>query len=283
MMQSSPPAGQMPPPRPARSVRMMPMWLGATSLGVLLAIAVVQTALLVVLSGKANDTSADLREANDRLGEVEEAARTFDERILQVEGRTSGVLNAAEVAEEVLPSVFRVQVSDMVGTAFAFGPATRGGGTSLVTNYHVIESAVTGGGDKKVSIERKERSYTATVVDVDPERDLAILHTSKEFPRLDAAQNTVNSGDPVVVVGAPLGLADTVTTGVVSAVRQDPTLGIDVIQFDAAISPGNSGGPVVNAEGDVVGIASAKIVEDGAEGLGLAIPIATVCEKLLNC
>jgi putative serine protease PepD len=76
------------------------------------------------------------------------------------------------------------------------------------------------------------------------------------------------------VVGAPLGLEDTVTTGVVSAYRQEddgPT-----IQFDAPINPGNSGGPVVSADEEVLGLATAKAKD--AEGIGLAIPIKTACD-----
>ena len=91
-------------------------------------------------------------------------------------------------------------------------------------------------------------------------------------------------GEPVVVVGAPLGLANTVTTGVVSAVRADvPGLASKVIQFDAAISPGNSGGPVSNAAGQVVGVAQAKIMAAGTDGLASAIPISEVCDALVAC
>ena len=81
------------------------------------------------------------------------------------------------------------------------------------------------------------------------------------------------------MVGAPLGLEDSVTTGVVSAYRQEsngPT-----IQFDAPINPGNSGGPVVNSADEVVGLATAKARD--AEGIGLAIPIKTACDAFGVC
>ena len=82
------------------------------------------------------------------------------------------------------------------------------------------------------------------------------------------------------MVGAPLGLDDTVTSGVVSAYRPDDTDG-PTIQFDAPINPGNSGGPVVNASHQVVGLATAKAKD--AEGIGLAIPIKTACDTFAVC
>ena len=82
------------------------------------------------------------------------------------------------------------------------------------------------------------------------------------------------------MVGAPLGLEDTVTTGVVSAYRPDDADG-PTIQFDAPINPGNSGGPVVNAASEVVGLATAKARD--AEGIGLAVPIKTACDTFKVC
>ena len=88
-------------------------------------------------------------------------------------------------------------------------------------------------------------------------------------------------GDSVLVVGAPLGLEDTVTSGIVSARRTEN--GHDYLQFSAPISPGNSGGPVVDDQGRVIGTAVAKFVGDDAEGLALAVPVAHVCDGLHAC
>jgi S1-C subfamily serine protease len=187
------------------------------------------------------------------------------------------------VARKVLPSVFRVRAGDATGTAFAFGAPSTGTGTLLITNYHVVEGVVERG-RRSATVERGKEKVPVQIVKMDERRDLAVLQTSKVYPQLAVAAAAVQPGQPVVVVGAPLGLADTVTTGVVSAVRADvPGLDARVIQFDAAISPGNSGGPVINADGQVVGVAQAKIVREGAEGLALAIPIAEVCDGLVDC
>ncbi len=183
----------------------------------------------------------------------------------------------------MLPAVFRVRAGRATGTAFAFGTPSAGGGTLLVTNFHVVEDVVDSG-SRRATLERGAERHPVTIVKMDERRDLAILQSAKAFPRLSAATAAVQPGQPVVVVGAPLGLADTVTTGVVSAVRADvPGLDARVIQFDAAISPGNSGGPVSNADGQVVGVAQAKIVREDADGLALAIPISEVCDGLVDC
>ena len=84
-------------------------------------------------------------------------------------------------------------------------------------------------------------------------------------------------GDPVLAVGSPLGLGNSVSSGIVSAFHDG------IIQFSAPISPGNSGGPVVDRTGRVVGVARSKLVGDGAEGLSFAIPIALVCSTVATC
>jgi S1-C subfamily serine protease len=84
-----------------------------------------------------------------------------------------------------------------------------------------------------------------------------------------------------MVVGAPLGLDATVTNGIVSALRTQD--GHQYLQFSAPISPGNSGGPVVDSHGRVVGIAVSKYVGDNAEGLSFAVPVAKLCSGLNVC
>jgi putative serine protease PepD len=84
-------------------------------------------------------------------------------------------------------------------------------------------------------------------------------------------------GDSVLVLGAPLGLGGSVSNGIVSAFRDG------YIQFSAPIAPGNSGGPLVNLHGQVIGVARSKLVAQGAEGLSFAIPIAIVCTSVSAC
>jgi S1-C subfamily serine protease len=217
---------------------------------------------------------------SDRAGKEIEDLR---QRAASLEARTRGSIDSAAVARRVMPSVFRVSAGGSTGTAFAFGARPVPSGTSLLTNFHVIESVVRAGGTT-VRVQRGSTSYSARIARTDAHNDLALLETSVRFPVLEAASSTVAPGSPVVVVGSPLGLADSVTTGVVSAVRPRPDgRSGEFIQFDAAISPGNSGGPLVDADGHVVGVAQAKLVQQGVEGISIAIPIAEACDGFVTC
>jgi putative serine protease PepD len=130
-----------------------------------------------------------------------------------------------------------------------------------------------------VTLEQQNRRFTVQIVKVDVDADLALLMSTDKFPPLQSAGEPAKPGLPVVVVGSPLGLEDSVTSGVVSALRT--TAAGPVLQFDAPVNPGNSGGPVVNAQGQVVGVVNAKL--NNAEGISLGIPVAVVCESLGIC
>lgn len=271
------------PPRRPRDKSRTFGWIAFGLAVVLLLVAIAQTVFLVKLSGRADDQAAELRASNARLEKTRSELESVSKRIAGVDDRTKGTLNSTAVAAKVLPSVLRVRAGNATGTAFAFGKPTSGTGTLFVTNFHVVENVVRSG-SRNATLERGAVRHTAQIVKMDERRDIAVLQVAKDFPLLLPARAAVQPGEPVVVVGAPLGLADSVTTGVVSAVRADvPGIKAKVIQFDAAISPGNSGGPVSNAQGQVVGVAQAKIIRDDADGLALAIPINEVCDGLVDC
>ncbi|WFE39124.1 trypsin-like peptidase domain-containing protein [Micromonospora sp. WMMD998] len=204
----------------------------------------------------------------------------LEQRAGSLEKQAGAAFNPEAVASAVLPSVFRVRAGQFTGTAFAVGKAPAGGGTTLLTNFHVVES-VFAAGERKVFLERTDQRFEATIIDTDKDKDLARLRTTAKFSGLVAARAPVKSGQQIVVVGAPLGLQDSVTTGVVSAFRPDEGGSGPVIQFDAPINPGNSGGPVINGSKEVVGIATAKARD--AEGIGLAVPIKTACDRFKLC
>jgi S1-C subfamily serine protease len=259
--------------------RRRPSWLG---LGALV--------LALILGVVAVVQSIQIRDLQDRVASGDRAlaeAQAADKgRIDGLEGRTTELESAAgkafnpeAISTEVLPSVFRVAAGQFTGTAFAVGRQS-GSTTNLFTNFHVVES-VWNSGQREVFIERKDQRWPATIVRVDQQEDVAQLRTNNKFTGLATAREAAKSGQQIVVVGAPLGLEDTVTTGVVSAIRKgEGGLGT-VIQFDAPINPGNSGGPVVNAAKQVVGIATAKARD--AEGIGLAVPIKTACDEFKIC
>jgi putative serine protease PepD len=197
----------------------------------------------------------------------------------RLEKELAGVFDPEAVSSSVLPSVFRVRAGDFTGTAFSVGRKAASGQANLLTNYHVV-AAVWSAGGRKVSLERGATRIDATIIQVSKSKDLALLRAGQKITGLTTAGSQVKPGQQVVVVGAPLGLDDTVTTGVISAYRPEDPEG-PTIQFDAPINPGNSGGPVVNSAEQVVGLATAKAKD--AEGIGLAIPIKTACDTFAVC
>jgi len=210
---------------------------------------------------------------NDRLAAVLATERDRTDRLAK---QLAGVFDPEAISTTVLPSVFRVRAGEFTGTAFAVGDQAS---VHLLTNYHVVES-VWSAGDRKVTLERGGTKMTARIVKVSRGKDLALLRGSRSVRGLTPAPGAVKPGQPILVVGAPLGLEDSVTTGVVSAYRPDDADG-QSIQFDAPINPGNSGGPVVNAAEEVVGLATAKARD--AEGIGLAVSIDTACDLFKIC
>ncbi len=176
------------------------------------------------------------------------------------------------------PSVATVEAGDELGSAWVAHSDARG--SDLVTNYHVVADAWNDG-TATVDVRQGDRILSGTVARVDPTDDLAVVHVSAQLPALFTLTAQPKKGSWVMAIGSPLGLDGTVTVGIVSAFRS--VEGSEYMQFSAPISPGNSGGPVVDDHGRVVGIASAKFVYRGAEGLSLAIPVEVVCLALVTC
>jgi len=144
----------------------------------------------------------------------------------------------------------------------------------IITNSHVISNA----GVIKVVL-KDEREFTAKIIGADPASDLAVLRieTKQPLPSLKMASgNDLMIGETVIAIGNPFGFSNTVTTGVISAVnrsiRTKDRVYHDFIQIDASINPGNSGGPLLNINGDLIGINTAIYAK--AQGIGFAIPVA---------
>jgi S1-C subfamily serine protease len=199
--------------------------------------------------------------------------------------------SVAGIAARVMPSVVMIKVNGGEGTGSGF--IIKGG--YIVTDNHVVTL------DNEVSNATLQvyfsngQSAPGEVVGRDPYSDIAIVKAKGvgDLPALTLGNSgSVEVGDPVIAVGSPLGLADTVTSGIVSAVDRpvqpgdtagtSPQVYFDAIQTDAPINPGNSGGPLVNARGQVIGVDAAidtlgdnplTGTQGGSIGLGFAIPI----------
>jgi putative serine protease PepD len=200
--------------------------------------------------------------------------------------------SVAAVASRILPSVVSIEVKQGAGGDAGSGIVLSRSGY-ILTNNHVIAAAKRGG-ELAVILPDKSRVPATVVGEPDTVDDIAVIKVSGVDDLAPAAigdSSNLAVGDPVVAVGSPLGLAGTVTSGIVSALNRPVEAGgvagvaedvIDAIQTDAAINPGNSGGPLVDSEGRVVGVnsaiaslstASITSQQSGSIGLGFAIPI----------
>ncbi len=207
----------------------------------------------------------------------------------------AAVCNASQVANEVLPSVVTITAESGrngagSGASTGSGEIIRDGGY-ILTNNHVISIAVDGGSVQVLLSDGQESP--AKIIGRDPQTDLAVIQASDlKSPKVIAlgTSDTLQVGQPVVALGAPLGLSGTVTSGIVSALgrtievpgeNDQSALLVDAIQTDAAINPGNSGGSLVNCAGELVGIPSAGATvpssngqsSQGSIGIGFAIPV----------
>ena len=202
----------------------------------------------------------------------------------------SGNLSIKDIAAKVLPSVVSISVTTPTGSGTGSGSVIQSDTTKsyIITNNHVINDAVSSG-TVKVELKSGEK-VNATIRGRDIAYDLAVLQISKgNLPVMEIGDSSkVVIGDLSIAVGSPLGLSGTVTSGIISALNRPVSTGssastesfIDAIQTDAAVNPGNSGGPLVNGQGQMIGVNSAIASladstsgQAGSIGLGFSIPV----------
>lgn len=206
----------------------------------------------------------------------------------------------SSVAQKVLPSIVGIEVSYNVNSFWGSseGKATGSGiiiseDGYIITNNHVISAEssssyyqITKATGLKVKLYDDDKVYDAKVVGTDEYTDLAVIKIDANglTPATLGNSDDINIGDFAMAIGNPLGMDFTATAGIVSAVNREVT-GDDgttylAIQTDAAINSGNSGGALVNADGEVIGINTLKISGTGIEGIGFAIPINSTTDVI---
>jgi putative serine protease PepD len=246
----------------ARGRRFTPWILG------LVVLAAAGVAIALVLTGNNNDNNAP--------------------SVAITTGATA--CNVTAVADEQLPSVVTIMAGSGGAGGVGSGEVIRPNGY-ILTNNHVITPAV-GGGSLHVLFDDGSTA-AATLVGRDPLTDLAVIRASNKSglrPIPLGNSTSLRIGQPVIALGAPLGLSSTVTSGIVSALDrtvhvpgegEQTALLIDAVQTDAAINPGNSGGALTDCSGDLVGVPTAGATvpspsgeaSGGSIGLGFAIPV----------
>ena len=209
-----------------------------------------------------------------------------------------GDLTLPEVVARVEPAVVGVATTSISQDMFYRGKVQQGIGSGVIisdegyvlTNYHVIEGAQ----EVKVILQDGETSkeVNAKVVNYDQVRDVAVVKITDEGVKMPGVAELGDSdelmkGQQVIAIGNPLGkeFSGTVTSGIISSVNRQLATdsngkALNFIQTDAAINQGNSGGPLMNAKGQVIGINTAKIGSTGVEGMGFSIPINEIKPKI---
>jgi len=245
-----------------------------------------------------------------RISDLQNQLSTLQEQILNLNS-TQNITNEnntyflgdnvslPQLYEQVKDSVVVVQgvivLYDFFGRPYAYSEVQGSGFVSnltgqfvIITNYHVVQDAI------NITVTFTDGdAYAANVTGSDPYADLAVLSANApqyEYkPLRITSSSTLKVGDPVIAVGTPLGLTGSMTSGIVSALGRTVSVSwssyaiADCIQTTAPINPGNSGGPLLNYQGEVVGITSyTAITSQGvaAQGLGLAIPSSTMLREI---
>lgn len=196
-------------------------------------------------------------------------------------------MNTKTISSLVTPSVVSISATTSSGGGTGSGWIYKSSSSFsyIITNNHVIEAAATTG-TIKVELTNGEQ-YTAKIVGRDPGYDIAVLQIQiGNLPAVALGDSSkVSVGDPVLAIGSPLGLASTVTSGIISALNRPVSTGtvdaqsyVNAIQTDAAINPGNSGGALIDSQGRIIGVNSAIATlssgsASGSIGLGFSIPI----------
>jgi S1-C subfamily serine protease len=250
----------------------------AYAFAALLIILVVSTGVFAVaflnLQNRLETMETSLTEQGSEIQDLQNQLEIFD-----VIGQ-AGVMPWPTIYNQLNDSVVLIQTDLGLGSGFVYD--TKG---HIITNQHVIDGA------EAIQVNFLDGNISsATVVGMDIYSDIAVIHVDPETTNLHpvvlGSSSELTVGEPVAAMGNPFGLSDTLTVGIVSSLERtlDATGGymiIDIIQIDAAVNPGNSGGPLVNVKGQVVGVNTAVQSATGTfTGIGFAVPSDTVKREI---
>jgi len=208
---------------------------------------------------KINELSQTILETEQELISLGSQIGSIDKEINYL--KASAGEDFSGIIEEVVKSVVTIKTDVSQGTGFIIEE-----NGYIVTNYHVIENA------KSAAIFTYDgETHQVKLLGFNLDLDIALLKISGNFDALELADSEdIQLGEKVIAIGNPLGLQFSVSEGIISNINQAGPNGIKAyIQTDAALNPGNSGGPLIDKQGEVVGINNFKI--SGSEGIGFAL------------
>ena len=208
---------------------------------------------------KINELTTNILQTEEELNLLGSQIGSIDEEINLLQASTSADFSG--IIENAIKGVVTIRTDTGQGTGFIISQDGY-----VVTNYHVMKGVTAAG-----IITYNSELYQVELIGANENMDIALLKISGDYNRLKLADSDdVQVGEKVIAIGNPLGLQFSVSEGIVSGVhRQGPSEIEAYIQTDAALNPGNSGGPLINKEGKVIGINNFKI--GGTEGMGFAL------------
>jgi len=245
----------------------------------------------LIISGSISDLQNQVSALQGQVSNLQSTPNAVNQNSTYIIGENVSLASLyAEVKDSVVViqglmvqyDIFhRAYYSQVQGSGFIYNFE---GQMVVITNYHMVQNVL------NITVTFiNGNGYEATALGSDPYADLAVLSTNaplSEYKPLEIVNSsTLEVGDPVIAVGGPYGLAGSMTTGIVSALGRTITEEMsggypiaNVIQMSAPINPGNSGGPLLNYQGQVVGITTAIVTD--SQGLGFAIPSSTVLREV---
>ena len=264
----------------------------AYAFAAILIILIVNTAVFAVaflnLQNQLEQMETSLTEQNSEIEELETSLAEQSSEIQDLQNRIeildtinqTGLMPWPTIYDQLKDSVVLIQTNLGLGSGFVYDMKGH-----IITNHHVIEDAST------IQVSFLDGNVTsASVVGMDIYSDIAVIKVDSQVTTLQpivlGTSFDLTVGEPVAAMGNPFGLSDTLTVGIVSSLERTLTAAenyviIDIIQIDAAVNPGNSGGPLVNLNGQVVGVNTAIQSETGTfTGIGFAIPSDTVKREI---
>lgn len=208
---------------------------------------------------KFNELSTSILQSQKKLKTLGSQVGSIDEKFNLLKASTSADFSG--IIEDAIKSVVTIKTDISQGTGFIIDKEGY-----IVTNYHVMENA-----KSARIITYDSETHQVSLIGYDNTLDIALLKISGDFEELKFSDSDdVQIGEKVIAIGNPLGLQFSVSEGIVSATdRQGPSGTNSYIQTDTALNPGNSGGPLINTEGKVIGINNFKI--SGGESIGFAL------------
>ena len=235
------------------------------------------------------------------IQQVERSSSSSADSESAAEGTTvSSGMNTAQVAKTVSPSVVVITTEQVVYSQWSWYGQSQvesgaGSGVIISSDGYILTCAHVVSGASNITVSIGDKDYPATLVGEDTTSDIAVVKVDATglTPATVGNSDSLKVGESVMAVGNPLGeLGGTVTSGIVSALNRSVSIQgsssvntMSLIQMDASVSPGNSGGGLFNMNGELVGIVNAKSSDSDAEGLGFAIPVndaVKVAQELLE-